>query len=94
MLAAGTSLGIAAAIPAARWIRTLLFNVPPWDALSLSAAAAFVLLVSLAAALQPAARAAGVEPAAALREENYGNSLRSKAKHSPDPENGTETRVP
>jgi predicted permease len=69
LASAGTALGIAAAIPAARWIRTLLFNVPPSDALSLSAAAAFVLLVSLAAALLPAARAASVEPASALREE-------------------------
>lgn len=70
LAAAGAVLGIAAAIPAARWIRTLLFNVAPADALSFSAAAAFVLLVSVAAAVLPAARAARVEPASALREEN------------------------
>jgi len=70
MAAGGAALGIAAALPAARWIRSLLYNVPPSDAVSLVAAAGFVLLVSLAATAIPAARAAGVEPAAALRDEN------------------------
>jgi predicted permease len=69
MAAAGAAVGVAAALPAAKWIRTLLFNVPPSDALSLAAAAGFVLLVSVAAALAPANRAAKVEPASALRDE-------------------------
>jgi predicted permease len=70
MAAIGAAIGLAAAIPAARWIRTLLFNVPPSDAFSLGGAAVFVLLVSLAAALVPATRAAHVEPSSALRDQN------------------------
>ena len=70
MAAIGAALGLAAALPAARWIRALLFNVPPSDALSLGGAVAFVLLVSLAAALIPATRAARVDPASALRDDN------------------------
>jgi predicted permease len=70
MSAAGTVIGIAAAIPAARWIRSLLYSVPPSDPQSLSAAVAVVLLVTVAAALVPASRAAHVEPAVALRDEN------------------------
>jgi predicted permease len=70
MAAIGAAIGLAAAVPAARWIRTLLFNVPPADAFSLGGAAAFVLLVSLAAAFVPASRAARVEPSSALRDEN------------------------
>jgi predicted lysophospholipase L1 biosynthesis ABC-type transport system permease subunit len=70
MTALGAGLGIAAALPAANWIRSLLYNVPPSDAVSLSAAAGFVLLVSVAATIIPAARAARVEPASALRDEN------------------------
>ena len=69
MAAVGAAIGIAAAVPAARWIRTLLFNVPPADTLSFVAAVGFVLLVSLAAALLPANRAAHVEPSSALRDE-------------------------
>ena len=70
LTAAGAALGLAAAVPAAKWIRALLFNVPPSDALSLGGAAAFVLLVSVAAALIPAARAARVDPASALRDDH------------------------
>jgi predicted permease len=70
MTAGGAALGIAAVLPVARWIRSLLYNVPPFDAVSLAAAAVFVLVVAVVAALAPAARAARIEPAAALRDEN------------------------
>ena len=73
---AGMAFGTTAAIPAARWIRALLFDVPPSDALSLSAAAALVLLVSLAAT--PLLPAASVEAASALRDENQGTQSREK----------------
>jgi predicted permease len=68
MAAVGAALGIAAALPAARWIRSLLFDVPPSDAASLAAAVLFVLLVSLAATIVPAVRASRVEPSTALRD--------------------------
>ena len=67
--AMGAAVGIAAVIPAARWTRSLLFDVPPSDPLSLAGAAAFVLAVSLGAALVPAGRAARVAPSSALRDE-------------------------
>lgn len=70
LAAAGAALGLAAVVPAARWVRSLLYQVPPSDAASLALAAAFVLAVSLVAAMAPAARAATIEPAAALRDEN------------------------
>ena len=69
LTAGGAALGLAAVVPAARWVRSLLYNVPPSDATSLALAAAFVLSVSLVAALAPAARAATIEPASALRDE-------------------------
>lgn len=66
----GASLGIAAAIPAARWTRALLYNVPPSDPWSLAGAVAFVLLVAFLATLAPSMRAARVPPATALRDDN------------------------
>jgi ABC-type lipoprotein release transport system permease subunit len=46
----------------------LLYNVGPSDPASLVAAAGLVALVAAFAALVPAARAARVDPAVALRE--------------------------
>ncbi len=70
MAGVGAVLGIAAAIPAARWIGSLLYNVPPADGFSLGAAVVFVLLVSVAATMVPSIRAARVDPAVALRDKN------------------------
>jgi len=70
LAAGGAALGIAAIVPVARWIRSLLYDVAPSDSASLAVAALFVLAVAAMAALMPAVRAATTEPAAALRDEN------------------------
>jgi ABC-type lipoprotein release transport system permease subunit len=50
-------------------LRTFLFGVSAVDPLVLTAAAVFVLLLTLAASLLPARRAAGVDLARTLRSE-------------------------
>jgi putative ABC transport system permease protein len=66
---AGATLGIAAAIPATRAIRSLLFGVAPLDAVSFAIAPAVLVSVALAACLLPARRATRVDPLVALRED-------------------------
>jgi ABC-type antimicrobial peptide transport system permease subunit len=46
---------------------SLLFAVSPFDPLVLSLASLFVVVLAVAAALLPAARAASIEPMRALR---------------------------
>jgi predicted permease len=67
--AAGLLAGLAAAIVATRWLRTLLFEVSPLDPLALSAAVVTLGAVSMAAVWLPARRAAGLDPLPLLREE-------------------------
>jgi putative ABC transport system permease protein len=69
MVAVGVAAGLAAAWEAAPAIRSLLYGVTPADGVSLSGAAAFVMVVSALATAIPAARATRVQPAAALRDE-------------------------
>jgi predicted permease len=69
MAAAGIALGLGAAFVAAPWIRSLLYGIAPADPVSLASAGLLVILVSAAATAIPAARAARIEPAIALREE-------------------------
>ena len=66
--AAGATVGIAAAWALAPLAGSILYGVAPRDALSMSLAAAFVVLISLAAAVLPAVRAGRVDAATALRE--------------------------
>jgi ABC-type antimicrobial peptide transport system permease subunit len=47
--------------------RSLLYDIQPWDPVSLSASAFAVLLASLAASWIPARKASHLEPAVALR---------------------------
>jgi hypothetical protein len=47
----------------------VLYGIGMSDPATLAAAAAIVLLLASAASLEPAGRAAGVDPSAALREE-------------------------
>ena len=69
MVAAGLVLGLPLAWMGSRLMAAMLYQLSPHDPLSLAAAAFGVVLVSLAAALVPARRAASVEPMEALRTE-------------------------
>ena len=63
----GAALGIAAAVPAARLIGSVLFEVRPTDWLEHTSAVAMMLLAGLVAAARPAWRASRVDPWDALR---------------------------
>jgi len=65
----GSLIGIAAAAAALRVLDKLLFGLSPLDAVNLASAAVILILVSLAAAVTPARRAASVDPLVALRYE-------------------------
>ncbi|HTW58075.1 MAG TPA: ABC transporter permease [Terriglobales bacterium] len=64
---AGCVLGLLGAAAASHLLQSLVFDVSPFDPLVLALAAAFVLLLALAASLLPATRAASVDPIKALR---------------------------
>ncbi len=69
MVAAGLVMGLPLAWMGSRLMAAMLYQLSPHDPVSLAAAALGVAVVSLAAALVPARRAAGVEPMEALRAE-------------------------
>ena len=61
--------GMAVALAAAQLLRTLLFGVTTYDAVTMIMAPALLLIITIAACLEPAARAARVDPILALRAE-------------------------
>ena len=63
----GSAIGIASAAASLRALEGFLFGLSPTDAVNLASAALILVLVSLAAALAPARRAASVDPLVALR---------------------------
>lgn len=65
----GLALGLVGAIAASRAMRTLLFEVSPFDPATYAAVVIVMLAVSAAAAAIPAWRAARVDPAITLRSE-------------------------
>ncbi len=65
---AGMAAGIPAALAAARLLRSLLFQVAPFDPRALAAAAILLAAAAIVAAAAPAWRAARIDPAAALRD--------------------------
>jgi predicted permease len=69
LTAAGLALGIPLALGAGRLVSAFLFGVSPDDAVSIGAAAFVLVLVSLAACVVPARRAATLDPLVALRAE-------------------------
>jgi putative ABC transport system permease protein len=66
---AGIIAGLAGAFALARFMTTLVFEIPPLDPLTFSIVPAVLAGVALAAALLPARRAAAVDPMSALRDD-------------------------
>jgi ABC-type antimicrobial peptide transport system permease subunit len=69
LVAVGVVCGVAVAMGAGRLVKTMLFGLPPHDALTLSVAIGVMAVVSAAAAYLPARRASRVDPIIALRYE-------------------------
>jgi predicted permease len=67
MVAFGSFVGLAAAVALSRTLRGLLFDVSGTDIASLTSAVLVLAIVALLAALLPAAKAARLDPVAALR---------------------------
>ena len=65
----GAGIGIVGAAASLRVLDSFLFGLSPTDAINLAGAALILVLVSLAAAVVPARRAASVDPLVALRSE-------------------------
>ncbi len=68
-VAIGLAAGLVLAVGAGRLISSQLYNVPFWDPLALTAAAAALGLCALVAAMIPASFAASISPIKALRTE-------------------------
>ncbi len=66
---AGSAVGLLIAALTGRLIRSLLFDVGPFDPLVYAVVTGGLLILAVAAALPPAARAARTDPARVLREE-------------------------
>jgi predicted permease len=69
LAAAGVALGLAGAAAVTGAIRQLLYNVSPFDGVTLLGVVGLVALVAIAAAGVPAWRATRIEPVAAMRSE-------------------------
>jgi predicted permease len=67
LVALGIGVGLAGAVALTRVLRALLFGVDPVDPLSMAAAAVVLAVVAAIASWVPARRAAGLDPAQALR---------------------------
>ena len=69
MAAFGIAAGLGATMAAGPLVRSLLYGILPWDPESLTVAVVFVAIVAAAATAIPAVRAAHIEPASALRQD-------------------------
>lgn len=69
LVLAGVSVGLIAALPAARLLRSFLYDVRPSDPLTFVVAAVALALAGLLASLAPALRATRVDPILVLRNE-------------------------
>jgi ABC-type antimicrobial peptide transport system permease subunit len=69
VLLAGLAVGIPLTVLAARPLKSMLYQMSPFDPVSFALAIAAMVVVSACAALVPARRAASIEPMQALRSE-------------------------
>jgi macrolide transport system ATP-binding/permease protein len=69
LIGAGLVFGLAGALGATQFMRSLLFGVKAWDPATLCGVSALLAIVSLAAVFLPARRAAAVDPAEVLHTE-------------------------
>ena len=69
--AIGVAVGLTGAVALTRGLATLLFNVSPTDPAALGAASALLLLTAIVASWLPARRAAQLDPAIALRGDEW-----------------------
>jgi putative ABC transport system permease protein len=69
LAAVGVVLGVLGALGATQGIKTLLYNVTPWDPMSFGGVGLFLTGVALIASYVPARRAMAVDPIIALRNE-------------------------
>jgi len=69
LVAVGVVTGLAVAVGASRFVKTLLFGLPPTDVLTILAAIGVMVLVSAIAGYLPARRASRVDPMVAVRYE-------------------------
>jgi putative ABC transport system permease protein len=69
LIAVGLGVGIALAFPAARLIKSFLYQVPTLDAWTYAAVVVALPAVGLIAAFLPARKAASIQPMQALRED-------------------------
>jgi ABC-type lipoprotein release transport system permease subunit len=67
ILSIGISIGLAVSLVLTRFLQSQLFNVAPTDPATFAGVAVLLIAVSLAAALVPIRRAAGMDPTVALR---------------------------
>jgi len=65
----GTGFGLAIALIALRWVRSLLFETPVMDPLAVGVSVVLLLVAAAAAAIIPARRAASTDPMRVLRTE-------------------------
>jgi putative ABC transport system permease protein len=65
----GVAFGLAATFLLARYVSSLLFNVPSYDPMTMVGVVAALMMISLCACYIPARRATSVDPMVALREE-------------------------
>ena len=66
---AGTAIGLTATFFLTRYVSSLLFNVPPYDPLTLVGVVTALVCISLCACYIPARRATLIDPIVALRGE-------------------------
>jgi ABC-type lipoprotein release transport system permease subunit len=69
LVTVGMVVGLAAAVNATRFLRSLLYEVTPTSVAEFALATALLAVVTLVATLLPARRAAGTSPAVVLRGE-------------------------